>query len=71
MAFVIKCPDDVKALGWGGNYALDAARFAAIDDYIRTEPDLRKRQEADVLASIHGMGEYCEVDPTYDPRDAL
>lgn len=64
-------PDDVKNLGWAGNYAADAHRFDLVNDYIRQEPDLLKRQQADVYASIYGMGAYCEVDPNYDPQEAL
>lgn len=64
----ITCPDDVVRLPWAGNFRDDAKLFGAVDSYIQREPNLRKRQEADWLASVHGMGADCEIDPDYDPR---
>lgn len=64
----ITSPADVAQLPWAGNFEDDAKLFDAVDDYIRREPNLRKRQEADRLASVHGMGADCEIDPDYDPR---
>lgn len=67
----VTCPEDVINLGWEGNFALDAHKFQLVDDYIINEPDLYKRQLADLYASIYGMGVQCEIDPTYDPRESI
>ncbi len=64
-------PEDVPNLGWVGNFKDDHNRFRAVDAYIRAEPDLKKRQEADRLASIHGMGEDPGIDPGYDPLEQV
>lgn len=66
----IETPADIADLGWVGNWGADRARFALVRDYIEREPDLRKRQEADRLASLYGCGEYVEIDPAYDPRES-
>ncbi len=65
----VNSPEDVAMLPWKGNAAGDATNFQLVEDYIRREPDLYKRQLADVLASIIGMGEHTHVDPQYDPKD--
>jgi hypothetical protein len=64
----IRNPEDIIKLPWAGNYADDAVLFDLVDKYIQNEPELIKRQRADQLASIYGMGEYCEIDPNYDPK---
>lgn len=60
-------PDDIARLPWRGNFADDAALFEFCDDYIRSEPELAKRQRASELASLHGCGEECTCPADYDP----
>jgi hypothetical protein len=67
----VNSPEDVINLGWEGSYGKDAWRFEAVNDYIRREPDKLKRQQADVYASTYGMGQPCEIDPDYDPLEAV
>lgn len=62
---------DIRALPWAGSIPADEPLYALVDDFIRAEPDLATRQEADRLASVCGMGEDFEIDPTYDPREYL
>ena len=54
---LITSPEQVAQLPWGGNYALDAGLFEAVDRYTRKEPDVMKAYQAERLASKLGMGE--------------
>lgn len=64
-------PADIARLPWVGNFADDAPLFEFCDDYIRSEPDLAKRQRASELASLHGCGEEYECPPDYDPLEEI
>lgn len=71
MRIAIASLADIRALPWAGNALDDEPLYRLVDDFIRAEPDLGARQEADRLASILGMGEPFEIDPAYDPREYL
>lgn len=68
MKITINTPDDIAALPWAGNYADDAPLFELINEYIRREPDLAKRQQAEVHANWYGCGERVSCEGL-DPRD--
>jgi hypothetical protein len=70
----IHTPNDIKNLGWIGSFGADRERFQAVSDYIKKEPSLEKRQEANRLSTYYGMGivldtstqEYKGYDPLVD-----
>jgi predicted nucleic acid-binding Zn-ribbon protein len=56
-AYTINHPSDITNLGWVGNYAGDALRFAAVDAYVRDSARTPAEQkEALYLMTLHGMG---------------
>ncbi len=64
----VNSPDDVKTLPWKGNWGEDADLYEAVNEYIKREPDLKKRQQADALASECGMGvTFPNYPADYDP----
>lgn len=72
--FVVTSVSDIPRLPWRGSFADDEKLFIAVDNYIKREPDLGKRQRANYLASIIGMGEdiFTMRDTTgYDPKEGL
>lgn len=68
MEVKVRCPEDVLTLPWAGCWEDDVDLYALVQEYIQQEPDLHKRQLADVYASKCGMGQEPEIDPDYDPR---
>lgn len=67
----IKHLEDIVTAPWKGNMDDDYVIFLAVNEFIAQEPNLKVRQEADRLASLHGMGEDCLIDPGYDPKADL
>jgi hypothetical protein len=69
----VKTLDDIVTLGWEGNYAADAGRFQAVNDYIMHQTNRDLRREASRLSSYYGMGQDCLLssDENYDPADGL
>ena len=57
MTIKVTSPDDVALLPWAGSYDDDAPLFELVDAYLADEPDSSKRDEAERMATLLGMGE--------------